>query len=282
MKTLSKKNTSNSYPELERKLKFIPADPNNTKTLNQDQINRYNTMGYLTGINIFSNQEAIMIRGYFDLLMQQSYSKGYNSYQINGWHQHLRGLYHLVSDSRIADIMSDLLGPNIICWGTHFFCKEPGSIEKVAWHQDISYWPMSESKTITVWLAIDDVNEENAAMKVIPRSHLHGQIKFNTSNESEFNVLNQTVPNPEDYGDDPVSINLQAGQIELHSDLLLHGSEANTSNKRRCGLTMRFLPPEVIAYNGWGSKSIITKGNDPYGHWKETTIPEGEFIPDLK
>jgi ectoine hydroxylase-related dioxygenase (phytanoyl-CoA dioxygenase family) len=40
-------------------------------------------------------------------------------------------------------------------------------------------------------------------------------------------------------------INLKAGQISLHNDALLHGSEANNSNRRRCGVTMRFSPTNV-------------------------------------
>ena len=215
-------------------------------------------------------------------MLQKAKDKGHNSYAINGWHSSLANLYKIISDSRISDVMQDLMGENLICWGSHFFCKDPNSKETVAWHQDISYWPMSESKTITVWLAIDDVDETNGSMKVIPKSHLHGQINFDKSKDSENNVLHQTIVNAEDYGLAPVSINLKAGQIEVHSDLLVHGSSENNSNKRRAGLTMRFVPPEVIPYNGWGGRSILTRGTNTYNHWKIIAPPTVEFIPDLK
>ena len=104
--------------------------------------------------------------------------------------------------------------------------------------QEASYWPLTPSKTVTVWLAIDDADEENGAMEIIPRSHLHGQLPFEESTIEENNVLRQTVRDAMVYGDAPVSFAMRAGQMSLHSDLLLHGSAPNPSNRRRCGLTM--------------------------------------------
>lgn len=274
------KYTSNAYPELSRSLKFHPVMNTNPIRLTKEQISNFNDYGYITEIDIFTADEAASIKNYFNSLMQKTKEKGHGSYAINGWHSSLRNLYDIICDSRISDVMQDLIGENLICWGSHFFCKEPYSNEQVAWHQDISYWPMSESKTITVWLAIDDVDETNAAMQVIPKSHLHGQINFTKSSPAEKNVLNQTIINAEDYGLPPVSINLKAGQIQVHSDLLVHGSGANHSNKRRAGLTMRFVPPEVIPFNGWGGKSILTRGKNTQNHWKIIAPPTGELIPD--
>ena len=105
--------------------------------------------------------------------------------------------------------------------------------------QDASYWPFSPSKTVTAWLAIDDADRENGCMQVIPTSHLHGQLSYRQSDDSEKNVLDQTVDRVEQYGA-PVDIDLKAGQISLHSDLLLHSSEPNHSSRRRCGLTLRY------------------------------------------
>ena len=53
--------------------------------------------------------------------------------------------------------------------------------------------PLTPSKVVTVWLAIDDADEENSAMKVIPGSHLGGQIPFEHSTAEENNVLGQSV-----------------------------------------------------------------------------------------
>ena len=154
-----------------------------------------------------------------------------------------------------------------------------GDGKRISWHQDASYWPITPSKVVSVWLAIDDVDVGNAAMRVIPGSHLHPQVPFAESTPEEQNVLNQTVPNPEDYGDSPISLELAAGEASLHSDWILHSSEANESSRRRCGLAMRFLSADVRAYNGWNGNSVICRGTDPSGHWAHHERPQGEFVP---
>ena len=75
-------------------------------------------------------------------------------------------IYALINEDRILDYVQDLLGETLICWATHYFCKLPGEKQQVSWHQDASYWPLSPSKTVTVWLAIDDASVENGAMTV--------------------------------------------------------------------------------------------------------------------
>ena len=82
-----------------------------------------------------------------------------------------------------------------------------------------------------------------------------------------------------DYGDPPVALEVRAGQISLHSDRILHGSEPNGSNRRRCGLAMRSLSAEVRAYNGWNAHSAWRRGTDPRNHWANHPRPDGELIP---
>jgi ectoine hydroxylase-related dioxygenase (phytanoyl-CoA dioxygenase family) len=116
-------------------------------------------------------------------------------------------------------------------------------------------------------------------MTVIPGSHVHGQLDFEESTSEENNVLSQSVRSPESYGDAPVAFTMQAGQMSLHSDLLLHGSEPNRSDRRRCGLTMRFVSPEVRELKGWRRNAIIARGSDPSGHWPHHPRPDHDDIP---
>ena len=73
---------------------------------------------------------------------------------------------------------------------------------------------------VTAWLAIDDVDVDNSAMQVIGGSHHHAQLTFRDSTATENNVLVQTVDNAADYGDPPVALELRAGQISLHGELI--------------------------------------------------------------
>jgi non-heme Fe2+,alpha-ketoglutarate-dependent halogenase len=116
-------------------------------------------------------------------------------------------------------------------------------------------------------------------MQVIPGSHKTAQITFHDSEPEENNVLSQTVRDASRYGDAPVSLELKAGEMSLHSDWTLHGSDVNQSERRRCGLAMRFLSYDVQAYNGWNAHSVICRGKDPTGHWADHSRPSGEQVP---
>jgi len=132
---------------------------------------------------------------------------------------------------------------------------------------------------VTIWLAIDDVDEENGPMTVIPGSHLHGQIPFENSTKAERNVLGQSVHDPHRWGGDPVPFVMKAGQISMHTDLLLHGSEPNVSDRRRCGLTIRYLPPDVRGRYPEYHRALICRGSDPSGYWRPIPRPTGDQIP---
>lgn len=271
---------TNAYPELERDLSFYPLGVKEPNVLTREQIDQYNRDGYLAPLTIFSSKEMTNVRHYFDDLLERGMAKGWTNYDLTNWHKYCRGVWDLVTQDRILDIVSDLLGDTVILRHSHFFAKLPGDGKKVSWHQDASYWSLSKSRVVSAWLAIDDVDESNSPMHVIPGSHKRAQLAFADSWPPEENVLNQVVEDALTYGD-PVPLILKAGEISLHSDWILHGSEKNTSNRRRCGLAMRFLSGDVRAYLGWNQHSIVCRGTDPTAHWAHHPRPDGEDIPEL-
>jgi non-heme Fe2+,alpha-ketoglutarate-dependent halogenase len=258
---------------IQRDLRFHPSTTENPKRLTPAEIAAFNRDGYLKGIQIFRDDEIAGIRRYFDELLSKTLAAGGDSYSISTAHLRYGRVYDLLCDSRIVAIVKDLIGENVIAWGSHFFCKMPGDGKRVSWHQDASYWPLTPSKAVTVWLAVDDASVENACMRYIPGSHLLGHLTYTLRENDEANVLNQTVPDAESLGE-PVDVELKAGEISIHSDLLLHGSEANQSSRRRCGLTLRYCPPDVRAELGWNAKGIIASGQDPSGHWANPPRPD--------
>jgi len=259
---------------MDRDLSFHPCMNRSPRVLSPDQVERFNQDGYLMPFQVFTSAEIRDLRGYFDDLLAQYTAEGKDSYSISSAHLRHGRVWDVLTHPRIVEIVSDLLGPSVIAWGSHFFCKMPGDGKTVSWHQDASYWPLTPSKAVTVWLAIDDADRGNACMKFIPKTHTLGHLTWQLSETDESNVLNQTVPGAEHFGE-PVYVELVAGQASVHSDLLLHGSEANTSTRRRCGLTLRYTPGEVQAFLGWADKGIVVAG-EPHPHWGNRPRPDGE------
>ena len=270
-----------ALPDMERELRFFRAETQQPKKLTLDQVQQFNEKGYVFPLDVFTAAEADENRRYFYQLMQRAKTAGHNSYSINGWQRWCKSIYQLVHEPRILDYVEDLLGPNLVNQMTHYFSKEPGDDKQVSWHQDASYWPLTPSKTVTVWLAIDDTDEENGAMQFIPGSHLHGQIPFERSLPAERNVLGQSVHKAKTWGSPPESINLQAGQISIHTDLMLHSSGINHSSRRRCGLTLRYMPPDVRTREPKQAQAYICRGTDSTGYWFSWPIPEGDNVPAI-
>jgi ectoine hydroxylase-related dioxygenase (phytanoyl-CoA dioxygenase family) len=260
---------------MQRDLRFHPSTVSNPRTLTAREVESFNREGYLKGIRIFNDEEIGGIREYFDDLLARTLAAGGDSYSISTAHLKHGRVYDILTQPRIVDRVADLVGENVIAWGSHFFCKMPGDGKRVSWHQDSSYWPLTPSKAVTVWLAIDDADVENACMRYVPGSHLLGHLTDTLSEDDEANVLNQTVPNAEQLGT-PVDVELRAGEASIHSDLLLHGSEANRSNRRRCGLTLRYCPADVRAGLGWNAKGVIVRGGDDSGHWANQPRPASD------
>jgi ectoine hydroxylase-related dioxygenase (phytanoyl-CoA dioxygenase family) len=110
-------------------------------------------------------------------------------------------------------------------------------------------------------------------MEIYAGSHTHGLIDFDASDADAGNVLDQSVKNPQQYGRHRLTP-LRAGQISIHSDLLVHGSAPNNSDRRRCGLTLRYCPADVMAYLGWNQKGVVVSGKADAALWPGALRPE--------
>lgn len=275
MKTYSIVPTDQELQSLARDLRFYPTINTAPKTLSPEQVEGFNVDGYVAPLQIFNQDEIGAIRNYFDGLLARVIQSGGDSYSISSAHMKYGPVHDILTNTKIVDYVSDLLGDNVIGWGSHFFCKMPGDGKAVAWHQDASYWPLTPSKAVTVWLAIDDADEENACMRFIAGSHHHGHMTYRPSSSDDHNVLNQTIDNPEQYGR-VVWNPLPAGWASIHSDLLLHGSEVNRSTRRRCALTLRYCAADVHAALGWNEKGVQVRGHDARNHWTNLSRPTAE------
>ena len=135
-----------AYPELARDLRFFPVQNDAPTTLTPAQIEQFNARGYIAPLDVYSPEEMSVHRAAFDELMEEASTGGGNGYSINGWHRTHAVVHDMVTEARILDYLQDLLGEDLVCWGTHYFCKMPGDSKRVSWHQDASYWPLTPSK----------------------------------------------------------------------------------------------------------------------------------------
>jgi ectoine hydroxylase-related dioxygenase (phytanoyl-CoA dioxygenase family) len=151
----------------------------------------------------------------------------------------------LVANPDILNMVEQLIGPDIILWSTHLFCKPAATGREVPWHQDGYYWPIRPLATCTAWVAIDDTGLDNGALRYIPGSHKMGTFEHRTDMDPRLS-LHQVVDDPKFDPRAEKYVEMRAGQLSLHDVHILHGSAANTSGRRRAGLAIRYMPATSV------------------------------------
>jgi ectoine hydroxylase-related dioxygenase (phytanoyl-CoA dioxygenase family) len=165
-------------------------------------------------------------------------AQGDNGEGVRGVSQFL----DLARDPQIVELVSGVIGNDVILWGCHVFCKPAGQGFETPWHQDGHYWPIRPLATCTVWVALEPSTPANGCLRVIPRSHI-GQVLHEHLHEDRSDLtLNQRLAEGSFDETTAVDLVLQPGQMSLHDVYMVHGAKANLSAQRRTGVALRYMP----------------------------------------
>jgi len=245
--------------------------------LTREDVAAFARDGFLSPLCIASDEDAKRYRADFDALEARVGTRMAAVGLVNH-HFEERFIWELATHPLLLDAAESLIGPDVLLLATHFFCKYGQDGKFVAWHQDLTYWGLDPARAITAWYAVDDSDAENGCMRVIPGSHASG-IHEHGKSDREGNLLsiNQEVAVSESDAARAVDVPLRAGEASFHDGALVHGSLPNLSGRRRCGLTIRYVPSHVRPATGnslnrpW--PAVLVRGNDPHHHFGERPIP---------
>jgi ectoine hydroxylase-related dioxygenase (phytanoyl-CoA dioxygenase family) len=143
-------------------------------------------------------------------------------------------------------MVAQLIGDGVILWGCHFFCKPGGDGYETPWHQDGHYWPIRPLATCTVWIALDRSDHENGCLKLIPGSHRDHELLDHLHEDRDDLVLSQRMATGTFDEADAVALELEPGQMSLHDVYMIHGADANRSDRRRAGVALRYMPATSV------------------------------------
>ena len=235
--------------------------------------------GYIKNLPVFAPAGVAQLQKMFDDWSGRV-PEDIDINRLNMWHKASRTFFELCHTQTILDYVEDVIGPNFYQWGGQFFVKYPHDGSEVPWHQDSQYWPLSPERTVTAWLAIYDTDATNAAMQVIRGSHKKG-VYTHHINDAPNLVLQKEVDANEIDQENIVTLDMKAGEISLHDSRLIHGSGPNTSDLRRCGITMRYCPTEVKCdLSVWPTfEAYLARGVDKYRHNPVGPITNNEKCP---
>ena len=160
-----------------------------------------------------------------------------------------------VLSERLGYISAQLIGaPSIRMWHDQFLHKPARGGKVVTYHQDWAYWQAIDvCKTVTCWIALDDVRADSGPMVFLQGSHKHGLFplpKGISGDDVQFPVLPAGMKCKE------VPVIIPAGHVSFHHGLTLHGSGHNTSSNTRRAMVSHLMSGECRLRDGYGHHNL--------------------------
>jgi non-haem Fe2+, alpha-ketoglutarate-dependent halogenase len=247
-------------------------------SLSQRQIADYRQNGYVYPVAALSAEEASSYMSAIEQFEQKTGEKAVNTIRGKG-HLKLLALYELTRHPRILDAVESLIGPDILCWNSSLFLKEPHDPAYVAWHQDVYDFDTHSDGVVSAWIALLPSTVDNGAMRVIPGSQKNRHVPHVTSPPGAATMLRDQQEIGVDVDEaQAVNLVLERGQMSFHHMYLYHGSPPNRSNGRRCGFAVRYVAPHVCK-RGDPYSATLVRGVDAVGHFGKDPVPKRDLDP---
>ena len=255
--------------------------------LTNEQRREYDNQGYLNVRKLFSDEEVERYRRHFmDLRRAGSYpgdSAGVDGDSRDPLKRYPRMIHmhrwdeislQWMLDARLRDCMADLLGREPFAVQTMLYFKPPGARGQ-ALHQDQYYLRVQPGVCIAAWLALDDCDEENGCLQMVPDSHTW-PLLCSADADTTQSFTDVTVDLPAGIAPEPII--MQAGDVVFFNGNVVHGSFPNTSASRfrRASIghyiaaeaeqVARFYHP-VLRMDGTEVELSRSPGGDMCGRW---------------
>ncbi|MCU1396361.1 MAG: Phytanoyl-CoA dioxygenase [Ilumatobacteraceae bacterium] len=153
-----------------------------------------------------------------------------------------------VVEQRAASVARQLCGDGMELDYDQLLAKQPYKEDAVfAWHQDMAYWPDTpDTRTATVWVAIDDSTIDNGCMRFVPatthesalRPHAPMFGSRGTSHALGTDLLD---------GDEVITMPIRKGDCTVHNERVMHGSGGNNTDGFRRAYILAFRSAETVA-----------------------------------
>jgi non-haem Fe2+, alpha-ketoglutarate-dependent halogenase len=242
-------------------------------------VEAYRAQGYFYPVRVLAENEANAYRRRLEAF-ESSHGGPLKREYRQKTHLLFPWLDELVRNADILGVVERVLGPDILVWQTAFFIKEAHDDAFVTWHQDSTYWGLSEPEVITAWVALSASTVQSGCVRVIPGTHRLDQVPhIETAARNNLLTRGQEVA-VEVCEADAVAMPLKPGEMSLHHIRTFHNSEPNRSNDRRIGFAIRYIPTHVRQLHVRDDTAMLVRGKDRFGHFELEARPTEDFAPE--
>ena len=244
--------------------------------LTDDQIKQFEEDGFLFPYDVYTPEDAAVLYAKYAKLEETLGEEPQKRFRIKAqlpfpW------LCDVVRHPRLLDAVEDLIGPDILCWGSAFFTKKANDPRFISWHTDSFIYGFEPAETVTAWLGFNDSTLESGCLKYIPGSHrTTAQHEIRPDPNNLASLGQNVIDVPEDKAVDAV---LRAGQVVFHHESVVHSSMPNRSNHPRIGFSIHYVAPHVRETRFEGATAMLVRGRDQYGYWGADPEPRKDLDP---
>ena len=248
--------------------------------VDEQTLRYYEANGYTSGQQFLDDEDLTFLQENFRRLAEDFGGwdpANSRQWHLQNWHLYNDWIFHLLSHSRVLDGAEQILGPDIVLWGSAFYVKPPGDQRIIPWHQDGAMWEpaLSPMEAVTVFIPFFDVDRGNACMQMIPGSHLGAEWLVTQRRDRDEVIFGQHTSPSEIDESKIVHAEMEAGEAMFHHPAVLHRSLDNPSDRLKAVITARLCTPAVKCdLQEWMDfKSLLVRGTDGYGHNPVATPP---------
>ncbi len=234
----------------------------------------YNRDGFLSPVKLLGLEDARKHRIRMEAAEESLGSLHYKS-KI---HTLLTSPYVLATLPAALDVVEALIGPDILLYNVTYIIKEPNTATHVSWHQDLTYWGLSDDDQVSMWLALSPATLDSGCMQMLPGSHINGMLPHEATDDASNVLLQGQTVKDIDTGN-AVACTLEPGEASFHHGWTLHASMPNISNDRRIGLNIQYLAPHVRQTKHDLDTAILVRGEDKYKHFNIDTPAQSDLDP---
>ena len=161
--------------------------------LSENQISIYKKDGLVKSSTFLSDDKVKDLNNELDKYLDDH--KDENTEFVSWLYEKDNNFLKFAMYPEIISEVKQLIGDDIILWGSSLFCKKEKNGKETPWHQDGEYLPIKPLESVTVWLSIDEVTEKNGPLQYIPGSHLDRKLaEHNTLDSTAVSYTHLTLP----------------------------------------------------------------------------------------
>lgn len=172
------------------------------------------------------------------------------------------GWIDIATHPDILDMIEQIVGPDIILWGSGVFYKRPEIGSATPWHQDAEHSPIRPMASTSVWIAVSESTVDNGCLRFIPGAHAAKKTGKHAVVDSEDLFL-YTCLDPSEFDETTArDVELEPGQLVLFDIFSAHSAAANKGKRERAGYALRFMP----STSHYKHDDAVNRGFRGYGH----------------